>query len=188
MLRVAGPSTRLGGVLAIALALAAALLASGCGSSDPESDLTVSEGEPVKLGDLIYNVQITRFLNPSDPEDKAYLSGQPPPANNQFYLGVFMQIENDADSAQQVATGFRVVDTEGTEFKPIPSHSLFALKPGAKVAADGELPEPETTAANGPIQGSMILFRVDEEAIQARPLTLRIPSPGGPVAEVELDI
>src|SRR5919198_225740 len=149
MLRVAGPSTRLGGVLAIALALAAALLASGCGSSDPESDLTVSEGEPVKLGDLIYNVP---------------------------------------DWAQQVATGFRVVDTGGTEFKPIPSHSLFALKPGAKVAADGELPEPETTAASGPIQGSMILFRVDEEAIQARPLTLRIPSPRGPVAEVELDI
>ena len=188
MLRVAGLSTRLGRGLALAVVVAAALLASGCGSTDPESDLTIREGEPVKLGDLIYNVQITRFLNPSDPEDKAYLSGQPPPANNQFYLGVFMQIENDADSAQQVATGFRVVDTEGTEFKPIPSHSLFALKPGAKVAADGELPEPETTAANGPIQGSMVLFRVDEEAIQARPLTLRIPSPGGPVAEVELDI
>jgi hypothetical protein len=188
MLRVAGPFTRLGGVLASAVVLAAALLAPGCGSTDPESDLTVEEGQPVKLGGLVYNVQITRFLNPSDPEDKAYLSGQRPPANDQFYLGVFMQIENEADSAQQVATGLTVVDTEGTEFKPVPSDSLFALKPGTKVAAQGELPEPETTAASGPIQGSMVLFRIDEEAIQARPLTLDIPSPGGPVAEVELDI
>ena len=188
MLRVAGPSTRLGGALVLAVVLAAAVLASGCGNTDPESDLTVTEGQPVKLGDLLYNVQITRFLNPSDPEDKAYLSGQPPPANNQFYLGVFMQVQNEADSAQRVATRFTVVDTEGTVFKTIPSHSLFALEPGAKVAADGELPEPETTAASGPIQGLMVLFRIDEEAIQARPLTLHIPSPGGPVAEVELDI
>ena len=94
----------------------------------------------MKLGDLLYNVQISRFLNPSDAEDKAYLAGQPPPPSDKFYLGVFMQIQNESDTAQQVPTDFGVVDTVGTEFKPVPSTSLFALELGGKVAATASCP------------------------------------------------
>ncbi len=161
--------------MALVAALLVGLVLSGC-DTDPEADLSVDEGEPVKLGDLLYNVQISRFLNPSDHEDKAYLVGQPPPPNDKFYLGVFMQIQNESDTAQEVPTDFKVVDTVGTEFKPIPSNSLFALDLGGQVGGNDQLPEPESTAANGPIQGSMVLFLIDENATEDRPLTLDIPS------------
>lgn len=187
MMRAAGPRTRLGGVAVLASAVLAGLLLSGCGG-DPEATLSVDEGEPMQLGELVYNVQISRFLNPRDGEDRAYLTGQPPPPNNEFYLGVFMQIQNQGGTAQRIPTAFRVVDTGGTEFKPVPSDSLFALSLGGKVAPDGQQPEPETAAANGPIQGAMVLFLVDRAALEDRPLILHIPSSTGEVGEVELDI
>jgi hypothetical protein len=181
------PTTRLGAALVLAGVLLAALLLAGC-ETDPESDLSVDEGQPLKLGDLLYNVQISRPLNPADPEDKAYLAGQPPPPDDELYLGVFMLIENEGHAAQSVPADFAVTDTEGDEFEPIPSRSLFALELGGTVPGDRQLPDPESTAANGPIQGAMVLFLVPEAATEARPLTLDIPSPEGTVGEVELDI
>jgi hypothetical protein len=188
MVRAAGPRTRRGAVLVLVATLAGALLLAGCGS-DPEDTLSVAEGEPMRLGDLVYNVQISRFLNPEDDEDKNYLAGHPPPSRNEFYLGVFMEISNEADSVQRVPTQFLVVDTQGTEFEPLPSQNPFALRLGGKVAANGELPEPESAAANGPIQGAMVLFLVDRAAaLEERPLVLHIPSSTGEVGDVELDI
>ncbi len=173
-------------VLVLAALIAGPVLG-GCGS-DPTSELKVDEGEPVKLGDLLYNVQITRPLNAADPEDKAYLAGQPPQPNDKLYLGVFMEVENQGGSTQTVPADFKILDTQGTEFKPIPSQSLFALEPGSNVPPGQTLPEPETTAASGPIQGSMVLFLIDQTATDNRPLTLEIPSASGGVGEVELDI
>ncbi len=188
MLRVAGrPTMRLGVALALAAALVAGMLLSGC-ETDPENDLSAEEGQSLKLGELLYNVQISRFLNPSDPEDEAYLAGQPPPPNDKLYLGVFMLIENEADTAQDVPSEFKVVDTEGTEFDPVPSTSLFALELGGQVAANDQLPGLESTAANGPIQGAMVLFLIDEAATEDLPLVLDIPSSTGSTGEVELDI
>ncbi|HMC06060.1 MAG TPA: hypothetical protein VKG89_01570 [Solirubrobacterales bacterium] len=187
MLRVAGLPTRLGAALMLSAALGAGLLLSGC-NTNPEDTTSVAEGEAMKVGELLYNVQITRYLNPSDPEDKAYLTGQPALSPNQYYLGVFMQIQNESGSAQPVPARFTVTDTEGHKFKPIQSHSLFALKLGGNVAGDGALPVPESTAADGPIQGSMVLFRITGSAIEARPLTLDIPSTTGSAGHVELDI
>jgi len=187
MVPAAGPKTRLGAVSVLVAAFLAGLLLAGCGSN-PEDTLKVDEGEPMKLGELVYNVQISRFLNPNDDEDKAYLAGQQPPPNNKFYLAVFMQVSNDGDTAQQVPTDFVVEDTLGTKFKPIPSKSLFALDLGGTVPPNGQLPKPETTAANGPIQGSMVLFLVDRAALEDRPLILHIPAPSGPDGQVELDI
>jgi hypothetical protein len=181
------PTTRLGAALVLAGALVVGVLLSGC-ETNPESDLSVEEGQPMKLGDLLYNIEISRFLNPLDPEDKAYLADQPPPPNDQLYLGVFMLIENEGDTSQEVPADFKVRDTEGTEFDPIPSRSLFALKLGGTVPGKRQLPEPDSTAANGPIQGAMVLFLIDETATEDRPLTLDIPSSEGSDGEVELDI
>lgn len=181
------PTTRLGASLVLAGALLAALLLAGC-ETNPESDLSVDEGQPLKLGDLLYNVQISRPLNPADPEDEAYLAGQPPPPNDKLYLGVFMLIENEGTAPQALPADFAVTDTEGTEFEPIPSRSLFALPLGGTVPGERQLPDPESTAANGPIQGAMVLFLIPEAASEARPLTLDIPSPEGTVGEVELDL
>jgi hypothetical protein len=56
------------------------------------------------------------------------------------------------------------------------------------VPPDSQLPKPETVAAAGPIQGSMVLFLIDQAATDNRPLTLEIPASSGSTGEVELDI
>jgi predicted component of type VI protein secretion system len=187
MQRAHRATTRLGALLLLAAALVAGVLLSGCDTT-PENANQVSEGEGMKLGDLLYNVQITRILNPQDAEDKAYLVGQPELGSDQYYLGVFMTVENEASSSAQIPAEFTVEDTVGTEFQPVPSTSLFALKVGTTLHGGDQLPEPESTAANGPIEGAMVLFRITGSAIQDRPLTLHIPSSTGAAGEVELDI
>jgi hypothetical protein len=183
------PATRrrICAALTLAAALVIASLAAGCGSDS--SDLKVKEGEPMVLDDLSYNVEITRFLNPADPEDKAYLVGQPDPPTDKLYLAVFMQVHNTADSERTIPTDFQVTDTAGDEFAPVQSKSLFALPLGGKMVANATEPDAESTAANGVIQGSMVLFEVSDGVTESRPLTLDIPaSQGGEVGEVELDI
>lgn len=187
MQRAPGSNTRLAAVLAAAVAIVAGVLLSGCNTA-PENANQVTEGQGIKLDDLLFNVQITRELNPFDTEDKAYLVGQKPLGPDQYYLGVFMRIDNEGDAAAQVPTDMSVVDTVGDTFKPLPSKSLFALKLGDTLHGGDQLPEGESVAANGPIQGSMVLFRIDSAAIQDRPLTLHITTSTGSAGEVELDI
>ena len=182
-----GSKTRLAAVLAAVVAIAAGVLLSGCDTA-PENADQVIEGQGIKIDDLLFNVQITRELNPFDTEDKAYLVGQKPLGPDEYYLGVFMRVQNEGDTSAQVPTDMSVVDTIGDTFKPLPSDSLFALKLGDTLHGGDQLPEGESVAANGPIQGSMVLFRIDSSAIQDRPLTLHITTPTGSTGEVELDI
>ncbi|HEX6116189.1 MAG TPA: hypothetical protein VFY99_03755 [Solirubrobacterales bacterium] len=197
----------------LALALCAALVATGCGEEEVETH--VVEGEPLELGELSYNVQITRFLNPDDPEDEGYLAGQERPEPGQAYLGVFLTIENDGDEEADVPYAFKVRDTQGAEgssqgvgiYEPIPSASVYALQlpgqdesasggiePGqiddlqpVAIPADGELPIPDSTAAESVIGGAMLLFLVDQNVAENRPLELEVPG-DGESGFIELDI
>ena len=126
MKRALTSTTRLGAIAAAVVAIAAGVVLSGCDTS-PENADQVSEGMGIKLDDLLFNVQITRQLNPGDTEDKAYLVGQKPLGPNQYFLGVFMRVQNQGDTSAQVPTDMSVVDTVGDSFKPLPSDSLFAL-------------------------------------------------------------
>ena len=172
--------------LIVALTVCAAGLVAGCGSSQDETN--VQEGAPLHLGDLKYNVSITRYLNPNDAEDKAYLEGAPKLPNDETYLGVFMQINNDGDHAQVIPQDMKVIDTEGTEYSPAPLDNDFSLALGSQVAGGAVVPDPESTAANGPIQGSMVLFLISESSIENRPLELVIPSPDGGTGQIQLDL
>ena len=107
----------------------------------------------MKLGDLLYNVQISRFLNPGDRRGRGVPRRAAAPPDDKLYLGVFMLIENESDTAQDVPSDFKVVDTEGTEFDPVPSNSLFALELGGTVAANDELPGWRRPPPTGPSRG-----------------------------------
>jgi hypothetical protein len=176
------------GALAIALSLAVVLVgAAGCGEEEKKN---VVEGEPLELSDLKLNVQITRFLNPSDREDGDYLAGQqvPPPAG-QEYLGVFIEIDNEGseDARLPTAADLRVVDTTGQAYEALDSESPFALDLGGNIDAHSEVPAPDTPAASGPTQGSIVLFLVPANVGENRPLELEI-SYQGEDGTIELDI
>ena len=173
------------GLVAVLVLVAGALVA-GCG--EDEEDHEVVEGEPVELGELLYNVQITRFLNPSDPEDEAYLRGQPRVPPDEDYLAVFMTVENEGDEPQQLPEEMRITDTRDNTYEPLRSDSDYALELGVTVPPGDEVPAPDTPAASGPIQGGMVLFRVDRAVTENRPIELHIPSEAGEDAVVELDI
>ena len=170
----------------LALVLVAGAMVAGCG--EDEEELEVVEGEPVEFGELLYNVQITRFLNASDPEDEAYLRGQPLVPPDEDYLAVFMTVENEGDEPEQLPEEMTIRDTRDNTYEPLESDSEYALDLGVTVPPGDEVPAPDTPAASGPISGGMVLFRVDRAVTENRPIELHIPSESGEGAEVELDI
>jgi hypothetical protein len=165
--------------------VAAMLGASACGYSSDSVD--VVEGEPVELGELHYNVIFSRFLNPKDNEDSAYLVGQPQAPPGSSYFGVFFEIQNESDSPQKLPDSLTITDTEDQEFEAIPSESLYALPLGGEVEGDEQLPVLDSTPQKGPIEGSLAVFLLPATASENRPLTLEIPGSGGP-AKVTLDL
>ena len=175
---------------ALALAMVLALLGAGVAGCGEGHDTNVEEGIPLKLGDLEYNVQITRFLNTANREDMLYLTGQqvPPPANRD-YLAVFMTVRNTGDGDLRLpdVEQMEIVDTTGATYHPLVSHSAFALPIGGIVPAHDIVPLPGSAAASGPVQGSFILFQVDKGIVENRPLELEITS-GDEKGSIKLDI
>ena len=181
-------------LLSLLLAAGLATAVAACGSEDPAGVGGTSvvaaeavEGEPLELGELGYNVGITRFLNPSDPEDAEYLVGMPDPDPGTGYLGVFMTIENESEVERPSASNYIVADTTGAEFEIVESEGPYALEVGAEVPAEGELPLPNTTAQTGPNHGLLLVFQVDDTVSDNRPLVLEVEGFEGD-GEIILDI
>lgn len=172
-------------LLAALAVVSAGLLVSACGYSSEEKE--VVEGEPVKLGELQYNVVFSRFLNPNDTEDSAYLVGQKPPAPGKTYFGVFFEVQNESDEAQPLADSLTIFDVDGGEFEALPSESLYAFPIGGEVEAQEQVPILDSPPEQGPIEGSVVLFELTDAASEARPLVLEVPGPDGP-AEITLDL
>lgn len=177
--------------LALILGLLALIVVAplaGCGEKEGEEALESVEGEPLHLDGLIYNVAITRFLNPNEEADADYLEGQDPEPPDKSYLGVFLTIDNeDEDEAHRSAHSYAITEANDRHYEALESESPYALDIDAEVEAGGEIPEPDTTASAGPIQGAMLLFLVDDDVSEARPLELEIED-GGETGTVELDI
>ena len=176
------------GAPALVFALVLAVLGvAGCGNDlGKEAD----EGVPIRLGDLNFNVQETRFLNPAQADDQEYLAGQqlPTPAGKS-YLGVFLEIKNEGDDPVRLPNdaGMSVLDTTGAAYEAIPSDTDFSAPLGSTLGAGDDIPAPGTAAANGPTQGAIVLFLLDQGVSENRPLKLEIDTEGE-TGEITLDI
>jgi len=176
------------GSLAVAFVLALTLVGvAGCGN---DLSKQADEGVPIQLGDLKISVQETRFLNPAQPDDSVYLAGQKVPAPaGKSYLGVFLTIHNQGDSAVRLPANAQmsVVDTTGAAYQSIPSSSDFAAPLGTELGGGADVPAPDTAAANGPTQGALVLFLVSQDINENRPPKLEIDFQGE-TGEITLDL
>ena len=173
--------------LLAALALAAlALAVSACGYESHEKD--VVEGEPVELGDVHYNVIFSRYLNPNDTEDSAYLVGQAPPAPETTYFGIFFEVQNETDESHPLPDSFTIRDADHEPFDSLETESLYAFPLGGELEEHEQIPVLDSTPEQGPIEGSVVLFLLPDDTSQNRPLTLEIHSPDGETGEVTLDL
>ncbi len=174
---------------AASVALVATLSVGMSACSSAERRQNVAEGVPIFLGNLEYGVQISRFLNPSDAEDKAYLDGAPPLPRDAYYLAVFLQVHNHGSTHESLPTRYEVTDTGHHVYLPVPIDNDFAMPLSGTIAAGARIPDPETIAANGPIEGLMLLFMIRNPSVEDRPLTLKIPAAGDrSPGRIELDL
>jgi hypothetical protein len=175
----------------LALAIVAALGIAGCGNKHAYNHVAETEGVYVDVGNLVYQVQMSRFLNPADREDREYLeglpAGTPAPTADEIWFGVWMRVKNYTNETLQPAENITVVDTEENRYEPIPLEGPFAYNP-PPLGADQVYPLPDTAAASGPIQGSLLLYKLTNETLQNRPLKLEIEQPGEETAEIDLDL
>ena len=193
-----GPVRKLS--IAAASALAAVALAA-CGSSHTRVTTGTYAGESGKnapylnVGPLVYEVQLTRALNPANPEDAAYLQGLPAAemklAPGEEWFAVFLQVYNDTHTAQQASSAISLSDTQGnlyTALQPSPAN-VFAYRAGT-VRANGKLPEPGTPAFFGPSQGQLLLYKIKVVSLDNRPIEIKVRNPENPEesANAELDV
>jgi hypothetical protein len=157
-----------------------------CGSSSDSTN--VSEGEVLKLGELKYTVAFSRYLNPNDSEDSAYLEGQPKPPNGSNYFGVFLEVQNPTSESQTLASTMTITDATDQTYKLKPSESLYAMPFGEELEEHEQIPVLDSTAQQGPLQSAVAIFLLPEEVSSNRPLVLHIPGRNGEVGAVKLDL
>lgn len=186
----------LGMLLALALALSAC-------SDNSHSRVTTGTyaGESgqnapyLNVGPLIYEVQLSRQLNPYDTEDASYLRDLTPAQAKlepgEEWFAVFLQVYNETSIPHPAATNISISDTQENLYTPIvpPLTNEFAYRAGI-VPAKGRIPALDTVAANGPTQGAVMLFKIKVVSLDNRPIEIKIVDPTNPTqtASAELDV
>ena len=179
----------------IDLSTALVLLAAGCGSS---STATVAETEGLYLdiNGLKYQIELSRYMNANDVEDSEYLVGLPEgteqPNADETWFGVWVRVQNESGETLPAADTWEIIDTQENVFKPIELDTdinPFAFEKGVDVPAGAILPLSSSAAGQGPIQGSLLLFKVKNDSLQNRPLELKFSNGGGStIGTYDLDV
>jgi hypothetical protein len=183
------------------LALLAVFALSACGDSHTRVTTGTYAGESGKnapylnVGPLVYEVQLSRELNPANIEDAAYLKGLTPAEAHlepgQEWYAVFIQVTNHNSVALPTATNLTISDTQNNIYTPIVpgSENEFAYRAG-RVPAKGELPLPESVASQGATGGAVLLYKIQVVSLDNRPLELKIVAPNNAsqTASAELDV
>jgi hypothetical protein len=172
-------------VLRILLSTALVALAAGCGSGTGQVTSAETEGLYLDINGLKYQVQMSRYMNANDVEDREYLVGLPEgteqPAADETWFGVWVRVENtSADETRPAANLWEIHDTQENVYRPIavdPEVNPFVYE-AVDVPPKTVLPHSTTAAGQGPIQGSLLLFKLTTDSLQNRPLELKFSNGG----------
>jgi hypothetical protein len=182
-------------------ALLAMLALSACGQAHTRITTGTYAGEGgagapyLYVGPLIYEVQVSRQLNPFNAEDAAYLQGVPAAQRKlepgQEWFAVFMQVYNTTNEPHPASTRLIISDTQNNTYAPIQlgEPNLFAYR-GGLVPPNAQLPAPGTIAADDPAQGQLLLYKIQVASLNNRPMQIEIVSPANAseTASAELDV
>jgi hypothetical protein len=186
-------------LLSLLCAALVALALGACGDSHTRVTTGTYAGESganapyLNVGPLIYQVQLSRELNPFDTEDAAYLRGltaaQQKLGPGEEWFAVFLQVYNNSSSALPDANGITISDTQGNTYAPLQPSNEYAYR-AERVPGKGQIPVSDSTAAFGPTQGAMLLYKIKIVSLDNRPLEIRIVDPTDPSqsASAELDV
>ena len=122
-------SSRLRKLTLLALVLLAASALTACGESHTKVKGGTYAGESganapyLDVGPLVYEVQLSRELNPYSVEDSAYLQGLSPAERKlepgQEWFGVFLQVYNNGSHTLPAASDLTITDTQENRYIPI---------------------------------------------------------------------
>jgi hypothetical protein len=180
-------------VLAVAVI---ALVVAGCGDSESQKTSAETEGLYLRINGLTYQIQMSRYLNPNDIEDSEYLVGMPSgtaqPAGDDVFFGVWVRVQNESDQTRPSANTWEIHDTQDNVYRPIPLDTKinpFAFKEGVDLPPMSVVPNPSSAAGQGPVQGSLLLFKLKTDSLQNRPLELHFSNGGNSTTGVyDLDV
>jgi hypothetical protein len=182
-------------------ALLAVLVLSACGDSHTRVTTGTYAGESganapyLNVGPLIYEVQLSRELNPANSEDATYLQGLTPAQRKlepgQEWFAVFMQVYNNTNQAHPASTSLTISDTQENRYTPIePNETNQFVYRAGMVAPKNQIPAPGTLADDDPAEGLVLLYKIQVVSLDNRPLELKILDPENPSesASAELDV
>jgi hypothetical protein len=186
----------------LALSALLAMLALGaCGDSHTRVTTGTYAGESgqnapyLNVGPLVYEVQLSRELNPANVEDASYLQGLTPAQRTlkpgEEWFAVFIQVYNHTSTPHLGATNVTISDTQSNVYTPIvPDQTNEFAYRGGLVPANSQVPAPGTVAASGGTQGALLLYKIQVVSLDNRPLTVHIvdPSNAAQTASAELDV
>lgn len=150
----------------------------------------------VQVGNLNYQVQVSRELNPYDVnEDAYYLAGfgkseRSLPASDEF-LGVSLQVYNWSHVAATPTDRFYITDTLGDVFHPMsnPSPNPYSYVP-TSIPAGGQMPNISSQAYASWTAGEFLIFKVPYADLPNRPFVLHIVNAADPSkqSQIQLDL
>ena len=194
-------SSRLRKISPAVLAVVAVFALAACGDSHTRVTTGTYAGESGKnapylnVGPLVYEVQLSRELNPANSEDATYLQGLTAQERKlepgQEWFAVFMQVYNNTNQQHPAATSLTITDTQENSYTPIEPGEVnqFAYRAGM-VAPKNQIPLPGTIADDDPAEGLVLLYKIQIVSLDNRPLELKILDPEDPSesASAELDV
>jgi hypothetical protein len=187
--------------LLLALVLLAPAIVSACGDAHTKVTTGTYAGESgaqapyLDVGPLVYEVQLSRELNPLDNEDANYLQGlsaaQRALAPGEEFFAVFLQVYNHTNTPHPAATALTLSDTQGNTYTPLqPDQSNRLAYRAGNVPGQGRLPGPDALPSSDSTQGALLLFKIRLVSLDNRPLTFKIVdrSDAAETASAELDV
>ena len=186
-------------VLLLAAVLALGLSACGQEAVDPggyqteNAQVAETEGIYLELGEMKYQVQISRQLNPLLIDDRDYFEGISEAdldlADDEVWFGVWMRVENESEEPQEAAERFTIVDTQENEYVPVQIGEENKFAYAAREVEGGKLlPDPNGPAGERQPNGALLLYKLKRFSLDNRPLELIIEGPDGERAVVNLDV